>query len=30
MNRLRHIDDFSPDKVVQRAMDVSNQVLFPR
>jgi len=29
MDRLRHIDNFSPDKVVQKALEVSNQVLFP-
>jgi hypothetical protein len=30
MNHLRHVDEFSPDKVAVKAMEVGNQVLFPR
>lgn len=30
MDRLRHIDDFSPDKVAVKAMEVGNSILFPR
>ena len=30
LNNLRHKDIFSPDKVVSKALEVSNRVLFPR
>ena len=30
MHLLRHKDNFSPDKVVQKALEVGNTILFPR
>jgi hypothetical protein len=30
LHRLKHIDEFSPDKVAIKAMEIGNQFLFPR